>query len=650
MQITTFMLLMNLPIPWGESFTVSLRRSCRMLGTNMNMQTSEDRDVKKPNTVPKIKTVIPDGEDPTDREESDFHHHDLPTPSIENELLLKKFINEINKKDRGLVIEEEVEDFGETLDLLLDKTFDTFEDIGFMYNRMMKEKEIRYGPDTLEEWNENLPHKPRVLVVGSGWASHAFIKCLNTEKYRSLVVSPTNYFVFTPMLASTSVGTTETRSIIEATRDSNPFSRFLEGRVLDFDLERKTAKVQLGEGDIMDVSDDSGELIDIPYDICVYAVGVGPISSSLRTPGLSKENVYFLKTVNDAKRLKKRVIDLLEQASQPGLSDEERRKMLTFVVVGGGPTGVEYCGELCDFLEDVTSKGRRGINRGVGPFANLAKLTSIKLIQGNEDLLPMFDKSLRESAKTGLMEKGVDVMTSTSVSRIEGKDQIVLSSESGETKVDCGIIVWAAGTKQLKITESVINNLDEYAIKQGFETKPSQLSVRGRIPVDKWLRVISTPPGSMLAMGDAACPIDSKDLPQTAQVAAQQGAYIARLLNREYDLTGDGSFDKVDLCLGPPINRDAEAGNTLALQKLRGRVKAKPFKFLNLGQLAYTGGGQALSQVELGNKKIFNQAGSVGFLLWRSVYIVKQVSTKTRLLVLFDWFKTRIFGRDVTRM
>jgi NADH dehydrogenase FAD-containing subunit len=100
---------------------------------------------------------------------------------------------------------------------------------------MMKEKEIRYDPDTLEEWNENLPNKPRVLVIGSGWASHALIKCLDSQRYRSLVVSPTNYFVFTPMLASTSVGTTETRSIIEATRDSNPFSRYLEGRVLDFD-------------------------------------------------------------------------------------------------------------------------------------------------------------------------------------------------------------------------------------------------------------------------------------------------------------------------------------------------------------------------------------------------------------------------------
>jgi NADH dehydrogenase FAD-containing subunit len=615
------------------------------------MQTSEDREVKNPIAVPKVKVVFPDDEGTTDEKELTLKYQEESAPSIENELLLKKFIKEINKKDRGLDIEEEIdEDFGETLGLIIDKTFDTLGDIRCMFNRMMKEKEIRYDPDTLEEWNENLPNKPRVLVIGSGWASHALIKCLDSEKYRSLVVSPTNYFVFTPMLASTSVGTTETRSIIEATRDSNPFSRYLEGRVLDFDLEQKIARVRLGEGDIMDVSDDSGELIDIPYDICVYAVGVGPISSSFRTPGLSKDNVYFLKTINDAKKLKRRVIDLLEQASQPGLSDEKRRKILTFVVVGAGPTGVEYVGELCDFLEDVTSKGGRGINRGIGPFANLANLASVKLIQGNKDLLPMFDKGLRESAKTGLMEKGVDVMTSTKVSRIEGKDKIVVSKESGESEIDCGIIVWAAGTKQLKVTESVMNNLDEYAIKQDFESKPSQLSVRGRIPVDKWLRVISTPPGSMLAMGDAACPIDSEELPQNAQVAAQQGAYIARLLNREYDLAGDGSYDKVNLCLGPPINRDAEAGDSEALKRLRGRVKAKPFQFLNLGQLAYTGGGEALSQVQLGNKRLFSQAGSVSFLLWRSVYIVKQVSAKTRLLVLFDWFKTKIFGRDVTRM
>lgn len=635
-----------------DAFLLPFQRKVENVPFRMTVETPKKDDIKHPKKD-KL-TSDPLSTQETHRLEPKVH--DLLNFSIENEVLLKRFVKEVNRKDRGIIHDDggtQEEDVMKTLELVYDKFLDTVEDIGFMYNRMMKEKERREiaDPDALEEWNDpKLSRKPRVLVVGSGWSSHAFIKCLNTEKYRALVVSPTNFFVFTPMLASTSVGTTEIRSIIEATRDSNPFSRFLEGQVVDLNLEAKEAIIKLGGVDVFNGEEkESPEILKVPYDICVYAAGVGPISSSTRTPGLSRENTYFLKTVDDAKRLKARVIDLLELASRPGLSVEERKKMLTFVIVGGGPTGVEYCGELCDFLEDVTSKGRRGINRGVGPFSNLANLTNVKLIQGNEDLLPMFDKSLRDSAKKGLIAKGVNVMTKTSVSRIEGSDKIVISTDSGEQDIDCGIILWAAGTKPLEITEKVLQNLDAYAARQGFKDKPSKYSVRGRIPVDSWLRVISTPPGSMMAMGDAACPIGTDDLPQTAQVAAQQGAYIARLLNREYDLTGDINQDEASMVLGTPINRAAEAGDRNIIQKLRGRVKAKPFKFLNLGQLAYTGGGQALSQVQLGDTKIFNQAGSVGFLLWRSVYIVKQVSTKTRLLVLFDWFKTKIFGRDVTR-
>lgn len=141
-------------------------------------------------------------------------------------------------------------------------------------------------------------------------------------------------------------------------------------------------------------------------------------------------------------------------------------------------------------------------------------------------------------------------------------------------------------------------------------------------------------------MGDAAVTVGNgaSPLPQTAQVAAQQGAYLARLLNRKYDLARNSSTDGEyeSLFLEPPINHAAADGDRRTVLSLRGSITAKPFEFLNLGQLAYTGGGEALSQVQLGEKKIFNQAGSVGFLLWRSVYVVKQVSTKTRLLVLFD--------------
>lgn len=73
-------------------------------------------------------------------------------------------------------------------------------------------------------------------------------------------------------------------------------------------------------------------------------------------------------------------------------------------------------------------------------------------------------------------------------------------------------------------------------------------------------------------------------------------------------------------------------------------------KFLNLGLLAYVGGGQALTQVQIGNVPIASYAGSTAFVLWRSVYLVKQVATRNRVLVTFDWIKSAIFGRDITRL
>ena len=593
--------------------------------------------------------------------------------SIDNEIAVKKFVSIINEKDRGIP-PGPIFDLGATIEQLIGKGFDTAEDAALMLRRAMKESDsLRHlddlNADALSEWNDQKQaHKPRVLVIGSGWASHAFIKCIDTEKFRVLVVSPSNYFVFTPMLASSSVGTTEIRSIIESTRDANPTVKYLEGKGLDINTEAKIMAVKLGEGNIIDDCPDNNdqEVIEIPYDVIIYSAGVGPISSSNRTSGLSTENVHFLKTVEDARRLRSSVITLLEKASQPGLTDDERKKLLTFVVVGGGPTGVEYCGELTDFLNDVTGREKKKnkpiVKRTIAPFAHLAKYTNVKLLQGGSELLPMFDEDLRDSAKEGLRNEGVDVRTNTRVSRIEGKDRIITLNNDGiYAAVDCGIIVWAAGTMPIRLTEKVIDDLDKACEKKGLSVTPGSLSIYGRIPVDCWQRVLGAPPGSMLAIGDASGTVGKnkeKTLPQTAQVAAQQGAYVARLLNRGYDLTGAPTFANSEvattfsansLFLPTPINHESVTDEGKKM-KLRGMVKAKPFKFLNLGQLAYTGGGKALSQVQLGDKKLFNQAGSVGFLLWRSVYIVKQVSTKTRLLVIFDWVKTKIFGRDVTRM
>jgi len=583
--------------------------------------------------------------DGSDDDESLMRDNDC---SIVNELELRKFVKIVNKEDRGIV--EEGIDLAE---ILFDKIIDTADDALLMMRRKMKESDAIQEPraaDVLNEWYDE--GQPRVLVIGTGWAGHACIKVLDTSQFRVLVISPSNHFVFTPMLASTSVGTIESRSIVESTRDSNPFVRYIEGKALDVNTADKTFKVKLGKDELTNdreaICIEENEIIDIPYDIAIYSAGVGPVLSSKNIPGLSKENVYFLKSVDDAKRLRSGVIDLLENASQPGRTDKERRQLLTFVVVGGGPTGVEYCGELADFINDVTGKRKSRL----APFASLAKLTKIILVQGAPDVLPAFDANLRQSARESLEGEGVTVRTNTKVKHIIGKEKlVVVGKEDGvEDTIDCGLIVWAAGTMPLQLTETLIANIDSTCREKGL-AEPSSLSSRGRIPVDKWQRVIGVPDGSMLAIGDASGTVveggEAKLLPQTAQVAAQQGAYVARLLNRQYNLNVENP--KNMLYLGPPTKNQAKGRESVNIE-VRGRLEAKPFQFLNLGQLAYTGGGEALSQVELGDKRLFSQAGSTGFLLWRSVYIVKQVSTKTRLLVLFDWFKTQIFGRDVTRM
>ena len=533
------------------------------------------------------------------------------------------------------------------------------------------------------------------------------------------------------MLASSSVGTIEFRSIVEPIRDANPTVSFIEGSISDIEPTNQTACIILKSGTTSGTDDDANAkesssssssspspsekqeqnstIIEISYDVCVYACGVqagGNGNSISKVPGVSSTNCHFLKDVSDALRLRISVGNLLEHASRPGLTDNQRRNLLHFVVVGGGATGVEYIGELTDFLRDVTSKERKGA------YALLSSFTSITLVHGGNEILPQFDKPLRMKAVTTLTDRGVDVRLNTRVAKVESptlvkvykkKDDDDSEQQQGEDgsvykeeEIHCGIIVWAAGTAPVPLTYKLLDKLP-------LSTK--QKSYQGRIPVDPWLRVTGSPPGTLFALGDASVIVssttscDSYDvqledddgdrkeqhqqhqqqedyiLPQTAQVAAQQGAYMARLLNRKYCLSGfttlpeeenhakESTSTSITAGPRPPIHLAANDGDISSLVRLRGSVEAKPFRFLNLGLLAFLGGGEALSQIQFGGSSDgnsngngdgggykINEAGSTGFLLWRSVYIVKQVSTRTRVLVLFDWFKCKLFGRDVTRL
>jgi NADH dehydrogenase FAD-containing subunit len=134
-------------------------------------------------------------------------------------------------------------------------------------------------------------------------------------------------------------------------------------------------------------------------------------------------------------------------------------------------------------------------------------------------------------------------------------------------------------------------------------------------------------------------------------VASQQGEYLAQLFNKKYNMspavTEEGIF--------PPPKVEADTVTTISdlisSFSTGSNDFARPFQFLNLGILAYTGGGSALAQVEVvPEKNPLKGKGKIGNAIWRSVYLSKQVSSRNRLLVVNDWIRRRLFGRDITRV
>lgn len=174
--------------------------------------------------------------------------------------------------------------------------------------------------------------------------------------------------------------------------------------------------------------------------------------------------------------------------------------------------------------------------------------------------------------------------------------------------------------------------------------------------MDPWLRVHGTT--SVWALGDCAYCLA---LPATAQVASQQGGYLARLFSRNYDLS-----KKAPTLIGGKVG----LGQNIAWGDAS--KSAPSFRFLNLGILAYLGNSEALAQVPPScvylhltilsshhdpffvqvqlDKTVIKGSGASGFALWRSVYLSKQVSWRNRVLVAIDWVKVRLFGRDITTL
>ncbi len=189
--------------------------------------------------------------------------------------------------------------------------------------------DFHYPPPMLEESEKT----KRLVILGSGWGSTSLLKYLWSSEYRVTIISPRNYFLFTPLLPQVSLGATESRSIMLPIRyllRKKPFHvEFLEADCTKIDPFNKVIQIE-------DNSDVRGEIFQkqVPYDYLV--IGVGAENATFGIPGV-KEHGLFLKEVEDAKKIRRKIQDCLETVELQ-TSEEEKSRLLSTVVVGGGPT------------------------------------------------------------------------------------------------------------------------------------------------------------------------------------------------------------------------------------------------------------------------------------------------------------------------
>lgn len=270
------------------------------------------------------------------------------------------------------------------LDILTERFAQSIDDI--QLNSKIKDFSKIIDKDPIQKESIVSHKREKVVVLGSGWGSYSFLKCFDSTKYEVIVVSPRNYFLFTPMLAASAVGTVEFKSICDPIRNINPFVDYLEATASDVDIENNIVNCEAikCEGTSCDILD-----FNIEYDYLIIAVGAKTNTFGIK--GVDS-NCMFLKQVEDASNVRKAIISCFERANVPGLAEIDIKTALSFVIVGAGPTGVEFTSELRDWIE---YEGRKY-------YSVLLKYVKIFLVEAGDNILPIFDEVLRNEALSQL--------------------------------------------------------------------------------------------------------------------------------------------------------------------------------------------------------------------------------------------------------
>ncbi|MBI2038041.1 MAG: NAD(P)/FAD-dependent oxidoreductase [Candidatus Magasanikbacteria bacterium] len=334
----------------------------------------------------------------------------------------------------------------------------------------------------------------RIIIVGAGFGGIYTLKRMHQlfhkdNRVQITLVSEKNYFLFTPLLHEVATGGLNPQNIVEPIRKilGCCLHTFYLGKAMCFHLQDHFVETTDGI---------------VPYDYLVLAPGAG--TNFFGIPG-ARENSFTLKSLEDAIRLKNHCITLMERASHVA-SQDVRQNMLRFVIVGGGPTGVELAAELQEFLKQSFS--------GYYTPEIIADI-SIVLVQKATELIPQFPKLLREKSLEVLRKKGIKVLLGNVVTQVK-KEAVELADGS---TVPTETIVWVAGVQPANIpfVEPVARETD------------------GRFRVNRNLQLENY--SQVFVVGDAAGVKgeDGVTLPALAQVAVQEAKMAAENIKRQID-------------------------------------------------------------------------------------------------------------------
>ncbi len=402
--------------------------------------------------------------------------------------------------------------------------------------------------------------RPRIVIVGGGFGGLYAARALKSAPADVTLVDRRNFHLFQPLLYQVATGALSPanvaaplRSIVSRQRNT----RVLLAEVTGFDLERKAAATSAGE---------------VPWDFLVVAPGAthayfGHDAWERFAPGL--------KTIEDATEIRRRILLAFEMAElEP--AGERRRTLLTFVIVGGGPTGAELAGALAE----IARRTLRDDFRTIDPSE-----ARILLVEAGPRVLAAYADPLPDKARAALESLGVDVRLGTAVTDV--RDGAVDVAREGKTEtIAAGTILWAAGVAASPLGAALAKAAGAETDRAGRVRVAPDLTLPGRPDVF----VI----GDLVTLNGG----DGRPLPGVAPVAMQEGRHVARTIRA----------------------------------RLAGRPVPGPFRYFDKGSMATIGRSRAIAQIA--GLKL---SGTIAWLAWLFIHLMYLVQFGNRVLVLVQW-------------